>query len=98
MNVNINDFPVRFQPIIRRLQVIAGDSEVQETMVVEDDFFNEIQEYEDRLKDALKEKEEERLQKEEAILLMLKSGIDKNVIAKEMDLSIEYIENIEKRG
>ncbi len=105
MNVNIDDFPAQFQPIIRRLQVIAGDSEVQETMVVEDDFFNEIQEYEDRLKNALKEKEEERCQKEEerrqkeeAILLMLKSGIDKKVIAKEMDLSMEYIENIEKRG
>ena len=104
MNVKVADFPVQFQPIIRRLQAISGDGNVQETMEVEDDFFNEIQEYEDRLTYALKEKEEERRQKEEAIrkqeeaiLFMLKSGIDKEVIASQMGLTIEYIESIEKR-
>ena len=97
MNVKVQDFPEQFQPIIRRLQGAAKTPEVRDTMLVEDDFYNEIMEYEDRVKDALRMKEEERRMKEEAILLMLDSNISKELISQKLDIPLEVIARISRR-
>ncbi|MBK6947170.1 MAG: hypothetical protein IPH16_02975 [Haliscomenobacter sp.] len=73
MNVKETDFPKKFRPIIRRLQAAIQEKEIQDIMTVEDDFLSELNEYENRIAEATKQKEEaqrkqeeERKQKEEA--------------------------------
>ncbi|MBK7475259.1 MAG: hypothetical protein IPI11_04270 [Haliscomenobacter sp.] len=73
MNVKEMDFPEKFRPIIRRLQAAIQEKEIQDIMTVEDDFLSELNEYENRIAEATKQKEEaqrkqeeERKQKEEA--------------------------------
>ncbi len=73
------------------MQGAAKTQEVRDTMLVEDDFYNEIMEYEDRVKDTLRMKEEERRmkeealrKKEEAIRLMLDSNISKELISPKL--------------
>jgi hypothetical protein len=108
MNVTELDFPERFRPIIRRLQLAVQKKEVREVMIVEDDFLKEISGYESRLLDALTQKEEERCQKEEerrqkeeerrqkesAIRMMLESGIDAKAISSNLGLPLDYIMGI----
>ena len=104
MNVKVQDFPKQFQPIIRRLQGATKSKEVRDTMLVEDDFYNEIMEYEDRVKDALRMKEEERRMKEEerrmkeeAISLMLDSDISMELISQKLDIPLEMIVEISRK-
>ena len=108
MNVRVEDFPEKFRPIILRLQGAAKTDEVRNTMEVEDDFFNELKEYEERVQRAESQKEEAFRQKEEAfrqkeeafrqkeklILLMLQNGFSKQVIAKQVGISIAEIDAI----
>ena len=67
MNVKEADFPEKFRPIIRRLQLASQEKKVRDIMVVEDDFLNEIQDYEFRIAESEKLRKEERRQKEEAL-------------------------------
>ena len=96
------DFPEKFRPIIRRLQAAIQEKEIQEIMTVEDDFLSELNEYENRIAEATKQKEEaqrkqeeERKQKEEAIKLLLSLGLPKEEIARKLGLSPEEFEGLE---
>ena len=102
IKIKAQDFPVQFRPIIHRLQKAVQVKEVRDVMEIEDDFIKEIMDYEDRVKIQETLVAEERLLKEEAlrkqeeaIKLMLKSGINKDIIADQLQLSITYIESLE---
>ena len=71
MNVKEIDFPEKFRPIIRRLQAAAQEKEVRDVMAIEDDFLAELNDYEHRIS-------EERRQKEEAIVKQEKAIINQN--------------------
>ncbi|MBK8052613.1 MAG: hypothetical protein IPK35_04840 [Saprospiraceae bacterium] len=58
MNVKETDFPEKFRPIIRRLQSATQEQEVRDIMIVEDDFLSELQDYENRIVDERKLREE----------------------------------------
>jgi hypothetical protein len=45
MNVKEQDFPEKFQPIIRRLKQAVEVKEVRDVMEIEDDFVKELNEY-----------------------------------------------------
>ena len=68
MNVRVEDFPTNFQPIIRRLQGAVEKKEVRDTMMVEDDFFNEIMEYEQRVELVEKRLKYEKKRADDALL------------------------------
>jgi DNA-binding NarL/FixJ family response regulator len=102
MNVKETDFPEKFRPIIRRLQAAIQEKEIQDIMTVEDDFLSELNEYENRIAEATKQKEEaqrkqeeERKQKEEAIKLLLSLGLPKEEIARKLRLSLEELEGLD---
>jgi hypothetical protein len=66
MNVKEQDFPEKFQPIIRRLKQAVEVKEVRDVMEIEDDFVKELNEYEERIARQTALFENERHQKEEA--------------------------------
>jgi hypothetical protein len=108
MNVTELDFPIKFRPIIRRLQQAAQVKEVRDIMIVEDDFLAELNDYEHRIAESEKQKLEERRQKqeaikkqeeailkqEEAVKLLLKMGMSKQEIAKSLGISLDYFDKI----
>lgn len=72
-------------------------------MTVEDDFLSEINDYENRIAEANKLKEEERKLKEDAlrkqedaIRLLLSLGVAKTEIAQKLGLPLEVITALEK--
>ena len=103
------DFPEKFRPIIRRLQAAIQEKEIQDIMTVEDDFLSELNEYENRIAEATKQKEEaqrkqeeERKQKEEAqrkqeeaIKLLLGLGVSKEDIAQKLGISLEELKGLD---
>jgi len=104
MNIIEQEVPEKFRPIIRRLQAAAQVKDVREVMEIEDDFAKEMLDYELRLVNAESEKikvegerDYERKMKEEAVWLMIDSGIDKNIISTRLGLSIEQVDEINKR-
>ena len=66
LNIQEQDFPSQFHPIIRRLKKAVEVKEVRDVMDIEDDFVKEINEYEHRVTRQTALLEEERRQKEEA--------------------------------
>ena len=111
LNVKEQDFPAKFQPIIRRLKQAVEVKEVRDVMEIEDDFVKEINEYENRVNKqthlleeaqrqkeiALRNQEEERRQKEDAILLLWQNGISAERIAEQLNLPLAYVESLNKR-
>ena len=111
LNVKEQDFPAKFQPIIRRLKQAVEVKEVRDVMEIEDDFVKEINEYENRVNKqthlleeaqrqkeiALRNQEEERRQKEDAILLLLQNGISAESISEQLNLPLAYVETLNKR-
>ncbi|MEZ4988609.1 MAG: hypothetical protein R2795_26915 [Saprospiraceae bacterium] len=63
MNVSEIDFPEKFRSIIRRLQAAVQEKEVRDTMTIEDDFIAEINDYEHRIAESEKQREEALQQK-----------------------------------
>ena len=95
MNVKEIDFPEQFRPIIRRLQAAAAEKEVQDIMIVEDDFLSEINDYEHRIAESNKQKEEALRKQEEAVKLLLKSGMSKLEISHALQIPMEELDRIE---
>lgn len=110
MNVKEIEFPEKFRPIFRRLQKAAETKEVRDVMSVEDDFLEEINDYETRLAEAIKKqddairKEQDAIRKEqdaigkkdEAVKLLLKHKISPEEISQKLGITVEYIMNIGK--
>jgi hypothetical protein len=74
LNVNEEDFPEKYRPIIRRLQMAAETKELREAMLLEDQILRELAERErenarmvDGLKKSVAEKERAIAEKERAI-------------------------------
>jgi flagellar biosynthesis GTPase FlhF len=74
LNVNEEDFPEKYRPIIRRLQIAAESKELREAMQLEDQILRELAERErenarmvDGLKKSVAEKEQTIAEKEQAI-------------------------------
>jgi hypothetical protein len=74
LNVNEEDFPEKYRPIIRRLQIAAETKELREAMQLEDQILRELAERErenarmvDGLKKSVAEKEQTIAEKEQAI-------------------------------
>ncbi|MEZ4984890.1 MAG: hypothetical protein R2795_07615 [Saprospiraceae bacterium] len=63
MNVSEIDFRRNFRSIIRRLQAAVQKKEVRDTMTIEDDFIAEINDYEHRIAESEKQREEALQQK-----------------------------------
>ena len=93
MRMNKTIYPPQYHGILRRLQKAAAEDDIRAKMLLEDDFFEEIQFIEDQLADALNEKEAERQQKERAIRLLLDLGIPKEEIARQLGLSQAEMED-----
>jgi hypothetical protein len=75
LNVNEEDFPEKYRPIIRRLQMAAESKELREAMQLEDQILRELAERErenarmvDGLKKTVAEKDQTIAEKEQAIL------------------------------
>jgi DNA-binding NarL/FixJ family response regulator len=66
---------------------------IQETLVAEERLLKE--EAQRKQEEAQRKQEEAQRKQEEAIKLMLKSGINKAIIAEQLQLSITYIESLE---
>ena len=111
MNVKETDFPEKFRPIIRRLQAAVAEKEILDVMTVEDDFLQELNDYENRIaeqtkqkeeerrqkEEALRKQEEERKQKQEAIKLLLSLGISHQEISQKLGIPIAEIKALEER-
>ncbi len=67
MNVKETDFSEKYQPIIRRLQQAVQEKEVRDTMIVEDDFLAEINDYENRIAKSQQNEHEATRKQEEAV-------------------------------
>jgi hypothetical protein len=110
--IDLLEFPEKFHPILRRLELAAKDPSIRVVIEEEDDDEAELQEYKDELAQAKAEveevqrqkeevqrqKEEVQLQNENAILLMLRIGVDKQTIAESLGRSLEEIEEIETQN
>jgi hypothetical protein len=102
MNVKEIDFPEKFRPIIRRLQEAAQVKEVRDIMIVEDDFLSELNDYEHRIAESEKQKGRRTKakrrrtirQKEEAVKLLLKTGMPKLEIARSLNIPLDYLDNL----
>ena len=68
LNVKEEDFPEKYRSIIRKLQKAAEDTEVKQKMSMEDDILDELAELERLIADLEGEKEQERKEKEQAML------------------------------
>ena len=108
LNVNEEDFPEKFRPLIRRLQKAASEPSVRQKMDMEDDFLSELQTYERELAEERKQKEEERKQKEEErkqkeafqVLLaesLFAQGLSPAAIAEKTGLTIEQLTQLLKK-
>lgn len=98
MNVKEQDFPEKFQPIIRRLKQAMEVKEVRDVMEIEDDFVKELNEYEERvlrqtalLEQAQRKQEEAQRKQEEAIILLLKNGLSAESISEQLNLPLAYV-------
>jgi colicin import membrane protein len=138
--IDLLEFPEKFHPILRRLELAAKDPRIRVVIEMEDDDEAELQEYKDELaqakaeaeesqrqaeeaqrreeeaqrraeesqrqaeeaqrqaEEAQRQEEEAQRQNENAILLMLRIGVDKQTIAENQGRSLEEIEEIESRN
>ncbi|MFZ1750607.1 MAG: hypothetical protein WAU01_10460, partial [Saprospiraceae bacterium] len=96
LNIKEQDFPSQFHPIIRRLKKAVEVKEVRDVMDIEDDFVKEINEYESRVVKQTALFEEERRQKEEAIVLLLKNGVSPEIISEQLSLPIDFVKSLLK--
>ena len=110
MNVKETDFPEKFRPIIRRLQSATQEKEVRDIMIVEDDFLSELQDYENRIvderklkdealrkqKEALRKQEEAQRKQEEAIMFLIELGVSKDNIASKLNIPVSDIDRLIK--
>ena len=103
MNVKETDFPEKFRPIIRRLQSATQEQEVRDIMIVEDDFLSELQDYENRIVDerklrdeALRKQKEALRKQEEAIKFLLELGVSKTDIASKLNIQLSDIDRLLK--
>ncbi|MFM8449948.1 MAG: hypothetical protein ACKOAY_07565, partial [Haliscomenobacter sp.] len=81
-------------------QLAAQERKVRDSMSVEDEFIAEMQGYEDRLLEAIaqreeaqREREEARVGKERAIRLLIDLGVPREEIASQLGLSAEELGN-----
>ncbi|MDR2472392.1 MAG: hypothetical protein LBD53_02350, partial [Tannerella sp.] len=58
MNINEDDFPENFRPVIRRLRMASEDEEMQYQMEMEDDYLEELREKERLIGEKNKELKE----------------------------------------
>ena len=72
-------------------------------MDIEDDFVNEINEYENRvvrqtvlLEEDRPQKEDAQRKQEEAIMLLINSGISPTTISEQLNLSLDYVLSLVK--
>jgi hypothetical protein len=68
LNVNENDFPLKYRPIIRRLQQAILDAEIKKTMILEDGLLDEFEMFEreiEELENKVEKSEKEKLKIEE---------------------------------
>ena len=103
MNVKETDFPEKFRPIIRRLQSATQEKEVRDIMIVEDDFLSELQDYENRIVDerklkdeALRKQVEAQRKQEEAIIFLIELGVSKDNIASKLNIPVSDIDRLIK--
>ena len=108
MNVSELDFPKKFQPIIRRLQAAVQEKDVRDVMFVEDDFLEELRDYEFQINESKKLREEERRQKEEerrlkeeernykeaAVKYLYELGTPMKNIAEKLNMPLEEVQRI----
>ena len=66
MQIDEATFPQKYRSILRRLQMAAQDKKVRDSMSVEDEFIAEMQGYEDRLLEAIVQREEAQRKQAEA--------------------------------
>ena len=105
MNVKEQDFPEKFQPIIRRLKQAVEVKEVRDAMEIEDDFVKELNEYEERvlrqsalLEQAQRKQKEAQRKQEEAIILLLKNGLSAESISEQLNLPLAYVLSLNEEG
>jgi hypothetical protein len=95
------DEDAKFSPIIRRLLAANVDEKLRTQMAVEDEILQEIADKDFAIAQLELEKEEERKQKEEALIMIkniinlwLAEGLDTKEIAQKLGKTILEIENI----
>jgi hypothetical protein len=97
LNVREDDFPEKYRPIIKRLQNAAAEQTMRNQMEIEDDFVSELVEYERRVEEAEKQKEEA----ENKVVLIVKNLLAKGIaveeIANMINVDVKAIEIILKK-
>jgi hypothetical protein len=103
MNVKEIDFPEKFRPIIRRLKSATQEQEVRDIMIIEDDFLSELQDYENRIVDERKLREEAQMKQQEAqmkqmvaIKFLLEVGVSKEDIASKLNIPLSDLDSLLK--
>jgi predicted nucleic acid-binding Zn-ribbon protein len=86
MNVNEEDFPEIYRPIIRRLHMAAEDEQIQ--MKMEDDYWKEIQDRERDLAQAKKviDETKQALDEKDKVIEETKQALEKKDKALEPEL------------
>ena len=93
LNVREEDFPEKYRPLIRRLQMAAVDSEVKHRMEQEDIHLRYVQNVERAAHHKGRTEE-----KEEAVIRGYKKGHSIEIIAEFTDLDTEQIKKILKEN
>jgi hypothetical protein len=92
LQVDENDFPERYAPIIRRLRMASESADVQTEMEMEDDFMKELQDKERSIAEQTKtieEKDKTIEEKDKTIEEKDKTIEEKDKMIKEKDKTIE---------
>jgi len=66
IEINEEEYPAEFRPIIRRLLMAIADKKIRQKMVVEDEFTSELESFERREEQLRKLADDERRQKEDS--------------------------------
>jgi DNA repair exonuclease SbcCD ATPase subunit len=92
LNVDENEYPETFRPIIRRLRMASGDVKVQTEMEMEDDFMKELQDKERLIVEQSKihAKDQKALEKSKTVIKESKKALkEKDKTLKEKDKALE---------
>jgi hypothetical protein len=101
LNVDEEDFPDKYRPIIRRLRMASESEDMQIEMEMEDDYLKELQDNERTIAEqrkALKEKDEALAEQSETITEQVKALKEKDeALAEQGETIVEQVKALEEK-
>ncbi|MDR3199504.1 MAG: hypothetical protein LBU34_16675, partial [Planctomycetaceae bacterium] len=80
LNVDENEYPEMYRPIIRRLLMASGNADIQAEMEMEDDFMKELQDKERSIieKDKALEKKDKIIEEDKKVIKEKDKALEEN--------------------